>query len=247
MAFTRVRGAVRRRIQRARLSQVSRRVIDERLTYLNAAAMRVLEGQARRITKYGVHGDVLECGIALGGSAIMLASESRGRNFHGYDVFGMIPPPTASDPPEVHERYATIVSGASKGIRGDAYYGYRTDLYDEVLATFSDYGLPLGESVHLHSGLFEDTLHPTAPVALAHIDCDWHGPVKLCIERIWPHLAISGALIFDDYCHYGGCTQAVDEFVAATPDAKMVRSKPNAIVKRTSLGAARRSRREKSS
>ncbi|WP_352750147.1 hypothetical protein [Mesorhizobium sp. M0701] len=45
-----------------------------------------------------VPGDFIEYGIALGGSAIYIASELDGdRHFHGYDVFGMIPSPTEQD------------------------------------------------------------------------------------------------------------------------------------------------------
>ena len=45
-----------------------------------------------------------------------------------YDVFGMIPPPGEKDGADVHQRYATIAGGASKGIGGETYYGYRDDL-----------------------------------------------------------------------------------------------------------------------
>ena len=49
-----------------------------------------------------------------------------------YDVFGMIPPPGERDGADVHQRYATIAAGASKGIGGETYYGYRDDLLAEV-------------------------------------------------------------------------------------------------------------------
>jgi asparagine synthase (glutamine-hydrolysing) len=61
----------------------------------------------------------IEAGCALGGSAILLATvKNRRRPLHLFDVFGMIPAPTAEDTQEVHDRYRTIVEGKSSGIGG---------------------------------------------------------------------------------------------------------------------------------
>lgn len=206
--------------------------MEERLTYLDRPKIEVLEESAREVQRGAVVGDFLEMGIALGGSAILLANlMERGRSFHGYDVFGMIPPPTAADPPAVHERYRTIAEGHSDGIGGDTYYGYLDDLHGRVVANCARYGQPVdGKRVQLHRGLFEDTLHPRSPVALAHVDCDWYEPVQLCIERIWPKLSRGGLMVFDDYNDYGGCTKAVDEFAAAQSDAILRQQSPSAIL-----------------
>ena len=112
----------------------------------------------------------------------------------------------------MHERYRVISNGESRGIGGDTYYGYRPDLYEFVGQKFSEFGVPLSESIRLHEGLFEDTLLPSRPVALAHIDCDWHDPVALCLDRIYPHMSRGGFLVIDDYYSYGGCTVATDRF-----------------------------------
>lgn len=203
-----------RRLERS-LSPVARAVRERRLTYLRPERLRALERCAARVNRKRLPGDFLEAGLALGGSAVVLASRmGRGRTFHGYDVFGMIPPPSERDPAEVHERYETIVSGGSQGIRGDLYYGYRDDLYEHVARTFAAFGLPVGERVRLYKGLFEETLHPRGPVALAHIDSDWFDPVDLCLRRIAPHLSRGGAMVLDDYDDYGGCRDAADAFLA---------------------------------
>lgn len=220
---------------------MARSVHEERLTYLSAQKLLSLERLARSVKRAQppVAGSFLECGVALGGSGIVLAMAmdrprpDEARRFDGYDVFGMIPPPTDADPPEVHERYRIIRSGESEGIGGDPYYGYEEDLLGKVTAAFKAHGVAVGERVRLHRGLFEDMLHPDGAVALAHIDCDWYEPVKLCIDRIWPCLTVGGYIAFDDYHDYGGCTQAVDEFVAATRDAKFERFTPHAVLTKT--------------
>lgn len=214
------------------ISPLAERVVAANLTYLDQAKIMLLESSMREVERRRVRGDLLEMGIALGGSGIILTGQMKsGRRYHGYDVFGMIPPPSEADPPAVHERYRTIAAGRSEGIGGDVYYGYLDDLYDRVATNFADFGQPVdGERVQLHRGLFAETLHPSGPVALAHVDCDWYEPVRLCIERVWPHLQPGGLMIFDDYTEYGGCTRAVDEFTAAEADATLRASEPSAVV-----------------
>ncbi len=67
-------------------------------------------------------------------------------------------------------------------------------------------------NVHLIKGLFEDTLICKQPVALAHIDCDWYDSVMVCLERIVPMLTPGGVLVIDDYEHWSGCREAVEEY-----------------------------------
>lgn len=215
------------------LSDVARRVVQARLTYLGPAKLRNLEACLRRIEADAVPGDCLEFGVALGGSAI-LATMLMGneRNFVGYDVFGLIPPPSERDDHRAHERYAVIASGQSEGIGGDPYYGYEPDLLAKVRGNFAAFGLEVdGRRIRLVPGFFADTL-PFAgdgPVAFAHIDCDWYDPVMLCLEHSYRRLSPGGFIILDDYNDYGGCRRATDEFVARHADLRPVDVAYNAV------------------
>ena len=141
-----------------------------------------------------------------------------------YDVFGIIPSPSDKDGADIHARYAVITSGAAKGIDGDAYYGYEMNLMDKVDSTFAAFGVRTGENdIHLVAGLFEDTIRPDGPVALAHVDGDWYESVKLCLDRIWPVLSPGGVIVIDDYDHWSGCRTAVDEFLATSPNCRTER------------------------
>lgn len=214
------------------LSPLAAEVRRRNLTYLSDVRLEALERYATEAAKLG--GDFLEAGVALGGSAVVLASHRPdGAAFRGYDVFATIPPPGERDDEHSHERYAVIASGRSEGIGGEEYYGYRPDLYAEVSQTFAEFGMPVdGERVVLVRGLFEETLHPPASVALAHIDSDWYDPVKLCLERIYPQLLDGGYVILDDYADYGGCRTATDEFMAQHPDLRVVEQPANAVLRR---------------
>lgn len=202
--------------QRA-LSPTAKAVRERRLTYLTPRRLLDLQSCMATVNAEGVPGDVLECGVALGGSAVLLATlKGDGRAFHGYDVFGLIPPPGPNDPPEAHERHAVITAGASRGLGGDVYYGYQDDLMAKVADAFASFGLdvtPTG-SVQLHRGLFEDTLVVDGPVAFAHVDSDWFDPVDTCLRRIGPHLQPGGFIVLDDYADYGGAREAADAYVA---------------------------------
>ena len=214
------------------VSPLARRIKDARLTYLSDGKISAIETALADVCRRGVPGAFIECGIALGGSAILIAATMpHGREFHGYDVFGMIPPPTSEyDDETSRARYKTIESGRSTGIGGDVYYGYIDNLYDRVVDNFARFGLTVdAECIALHRGLFEETLHPPLPVAFAHIDCDWYDPVKMCLQRIIPQLSSGAYVVLDDYNDYVGCRRATDEILAGRDDLEIIATAPNFI------------------
>ena len=169
------------------------------------------------------------------------ALKPAGRPFDSYDVLGMIPAPTADDPPEVHARYQVIREGKATGIGGDTYYGYRDDLRDFVAAQLSAFGTPCDtHAIRLVPGLLQETLHVDAPVAFAHIDVDWYDPVRTALARILPWLSPGGSVVLDDYHDWGGCRRAVDEFLASAGDAFEASSEcgPLRLQRRTGLTPA---------
>jgi len=207
---------------RRKLGDASRAVLADHLTYLSPEKLQRIEAALARIDRDRIAGDILEFGVALGGSGILLAGHARnGRNFHGFDVFDMIPPPTSDkDDDKSRERYEAIKSGRSQGIHGDEYYGYRDNLFETVKDSFARHGRPVdGVSVQLHKGLFEETWPKIeiGPVAFAHVDCDWYEPVRYCLHVVADRLSIGGAMVIDDYHDYGGAHAAVDEFLLARP------------------------------
>jgi predicted O-methyltransferase YrrM len=201
-----------------------RRVRAEQLTYLDSEALSDLRQRAKGLSA-GIPGGIIEAGCALGGSAIVLArSKEHSRDLFIYDVFGMIPAPTEKDGSDVKERYDVIASGKSEGIGSDKYYGYEPDLLAKVEENFERFDVPFAaNSVHLVKGLFEETMHPSGPIALAHIDGDWYDSVKVCLDRIWPFLSKGGALVIDDYYTWSGCRSAVDDFLITAQNCHVER------------------------
>lgn len=201
-------------------SSLVRQVRKRRLTYLGYDALSDLERTIRRLDAAHVPGIIVEAGCALGGSTVVLGTAKHPeRTLRVYDVFGMIPPPSAADGADIHARYETITKGESQGIGGDRYYGYEDNLRDKVADTLRSFGLDLKAlRIELIQGLFQDSLQVDEPVALAHIDADWYESVMTCLERIVPHLSPGGVLVVDDYDHWSGCRKAVDAYFADKRD-----------------------------
>ena len=201
----------------AEVEETIARVREEHLTYLKPAHLRRLAASVLDAERRGLPGLVVEAGTALGGSAIVMAAAKRPeRRMKVYDVFGMIPPPTAQDGPDVHARYERIAGGGAKGVGGQVYYGYRDDLLEQVAGSFARHGVPVDEhGVDLVRGLFEDTIDLDEPVAVAHLDGDWYASTMTCLTRIAPLVVPGGRIVLDDYYRWSGCRDAVDEYFAA--------------------------------
>lgn len=191
-------------------------VLEADLTYLDRDALLDLSDTVEGIERAGVPGILLEAGTARGGSALVIAAAKRPeRALHLYDTFSLIPPPSDRDGSDVQERYEVIASGRATGPGGSRYYGYEEDLLGQIKATFAEHGYPAERhEVRFVQGLYEDTLHPEEPVALAHVDSDWYESVLTCLERVAPRLSVGGRLVIDDYGTWSGAKEAVDEYFA---------------------------------
>ena len=220
-AKTRAYAAWRRR-RDPRGAELARRLRADKLTFLGTVPLLDLRQRVLQADRRGIPGALVEAGCALGGSALLMAlSKSPTRELFVHDVFSTIPAPSEKDGADVHRRYETIISGEAKGFGGDAYYGYQPDLRDRVAESFASFGVPTDENrVHLVQGLFEDTIHPEGPVAVAHIDGDWYESTKVCLERLWPALPPGGVAVIDDYGAWSGCRTAVDEFLNGRHDVR---------------------------
>src|SRR3546814_15942398 len=83
-------------LDKMRLSETARRIREERLTYLPVRKLVRIEAALAEVKRRNVSGDIVEFGVAMGGSAILMAREtSAARPFFGMDVCALIPPPTA--------------------------------------------------------------------------------------------------------------------------------------------------------
>lgn len=208
---------IRAAVNLTRVSPLARRIKRERLTFLSGSKLLFLEKRLNDVAD--IDGEYLEFGVALGGSAVLIANcaKLQDRRFKGFDVFGMIPrPDSEKDDESARDRYRIISEGRAIGHAGETYYGYRPNLLAEVSETLNDHGLPLSENVRLIEGLFENTWADAnvQSVAFCHIDCDWYQPVRFALEVVGPIISVGGIIVIDDYYAWRSARLAADEFLA---------------------------------
>jgi hypothetical protein len=209
------------------------------LTYCGRPGkLETVHEAARSVEAAKVPGIFVEAGVAMGGSAIVIAkTKAPGRELRLFDVFEMLPPPSENDDPKSHEVYRNFVSGNVATPVDRNYVSHASDLLAFTRDNMRRMGVdPETENIRFVKGLYEDTLRIDEPIAFAHIDCDWYDSVKLCIERLAGRMSPGGIMLFDDYNSFQGCRRAVDEWLAADPRFRIVHSGWTVAVQRVPSG-----------
>jgi O-methyltransferase len=163
----------------------------------------------------GVPGAIVECGVWRGGSMMaaaltLLRLGVTDRELYLYDTFAGMPPPSEVDTTRSGERATDLLAEHAED--EDSHIWAIASLAD-VRAAVLSVGYP-EQRIHFVEGLVEDTLPAAAPaeVALLRLDTDWYQSTKHELEQLYPRLAPGGVLILDDYGHWQGARQAVDEY-----------------------------------
>jgi hypothetical protein len=147
-----------------------------------------------------IPGDIVECGVAHGGSAAMMALTlgNQSRRLWLFDTFEGLPAPTEADP---DRHIASLYTGAFCAS------------VEEVQSSLQKLGI--ASTATIVPGLFQDTLPQwgTRPIALLHVDGDWYESVKATLNNLYDHVSPGGVIQFDDYGHWAGAGRAVDEFM----------------------------------
>lgn len=188
LRFGRLVESVKRGVDRAQW-------VDE--LRLWSIAARVIE----RI-EANVPGALVECGVAKGTSASVLAwaSQEFQRSLWLFDTFAGLPP---AGPVDVREH--GDLSKYTGGCCGDL----------KTVKTYLATHWPRAR-IHLRPGLFEDILPAEAltvgAVAFLHADGDWYDSTRSIITNFENSLSAGAAIVFDDYGHWKGCERAVEEW-----------------------------------
>lgn len=205
------------KVQRLRAS------LTRRLLPYSMGGHRALENAfdvTAMVEKRKIPGALVECGVAQGGTAAMMAMTSRAlgsgrRQNWWFDSYEGLPEPTPED--YVDGRAGEFIRPLPKG----SCLGTVEQV--EELA-FDTLDLPR-EDVHLVKGWFQDTVPPArdkvGPIAVLRLDGDWYESTKVPLDNFYDRLSPGGFVIVDDYATCFGSRRAVDEFRAerniATP------------------------------
>jgi hypothetical protein len=172
----------------------------------------------RYIATNKIEGDIVECGVWRGGSmmaamSVLLELGDDSRHFHLFDTFEGMAEPTEKDVMYDGQSAKTLID-RDKAAHG-ADHNWCVAGIDDVRQNVYSTGYSK-ERIHFIKGKVEETLPGNAPekIALLRLDTDWYKSTAHEMTHLYPRLSENGVLIIDDYGHWQGARQAVDEYFA---------------------------------
>ena len=160
-----------------------------------------------------IPGVLIECGVAEGGTAAMLALANKKvgkfiRTKYFFDSYEGLPEPTKED--YIDGKSGNFIRPLPKGSCLGTLEQV-TDLMHNTLGMTKD-------EVHLIKGWFQDTVPLYKDkignaIAVLRLDGDWYESTKIPLENFYDKLSFGGIVIIDDYFTCFGAKLATDEYM----------------------------------
>lgn len=182
-------------------------------TMTSVSRMYALYNAIDYVVRAHIPGDIVECGVWRGGSSMLAAlvlkqSGQTGRELFLYDTYEGMTEPGGRDIDRFRQPAKLQLERATKD---DLIWAYAAlqDVRTNLLST----GYP-AEKLNFVKGKVEDTIPSTAPeqIALLRLDTDWYESTYHELIHLFPRLTAGGVLILDDYGHWAGAREAVDQY-----------------------------------
>lgn len=187
-------------------------------TMTSATRLWSLIQAVRFLERERISGDFVECGVWRGGSVMAMAAallecDSTQRGLWLYDTFQGMTQPTQRDI-EVASGVAAATLLETTEV-GDGNNVWCVASIDDVRANLLSTGYPREQCTFV-TGDIVQTLKESRPesIALLRLDTDWYESTKASLVALYPILAVGGICILDDYGHWQGARDAVDEYFA---------------------------------
>lgn len=169
------------------------------------------------VVRNRIAGDIVECGVWRGGSMMAIArtlaqAGETTRALHLFDTFEGMTEPTPRDVSLLGHSASQLMRTER---RSDESSVWCLASLEEVRCNMASTGYP-AELIRYVQGRVEDTIPAHAPraIALLRLDTDWYESTRHELEHLFPRLVRGGVLILDDYGHWKGAKEAVDEYFA---------------------------------
>ena len=170
------------------------------------------------IEQAGIPGAIVECGVWRGGSMMLVAHRllalgRSDRDLYLFDTYEGLPRPDEAKDVDVWGNRA--IDGWLPRQTSEESSHWAEASLEDVRNNLLSTGYP-EKRLHFVKGMVERTIPETAPAAIAllRLDTDWYASTKHEMEHLFPRLARNGVLIIDDYGHFEGARQAVDEYIS---------------------------------
>jgi hypothetical protein len=141
----------------------------------------------------------------------LMETGDENRHLYLFDTYEGMPSPSDRDISDQGESAADMLRNEDKE---DSESVWCVATLDEVRKVIGGVGYACTK-VHFVKGRVEETLPKMAPerIALLRLDTDWYESTRHEMEHLFPKLSSGGVLIIDDYGHWRGARQAIDEYI----------------------------------
>ena len=170
------------------------------------------------VARENIPGAIVECGTWLGGGMMGVARwlQAQGReprDLYLCDTFAGHPKPDAKIDIDIHG--VPAIRHWEKFKVSETESNWAVAEIEAVRANMASTGYS-PEHMHFVKGRVEDTLPAgiSGPVSILRIDTDWYASIIHIMRALYDRIPVGGVLIFDDYGHFAGARQAVDDFYA---------------------------------
>lgn len=170
------------------------------------------------VTKHQIPGDIVECGVWRGGSMMAIAYtllelKDTSRDLYLFDTFEGMSQPDEKDVSVTGSSAETLMK---KNRKTDPNSVWCYAPLEAVQLAIHGVGYP-PDKVHFIKGKVEDTIPDHAPesISLLRLDTDWYESTRHEMIHLFPRISPGGVIIIDDYGHWLGARQAVDEYLEA--------------------------------
>ncbi len=170
----------------------------------------------RYIVANEISGDIVECGVWKGGSIMAIAYTliqlSKGdRHLYLFDTFEGMTEPSDKDISNSGEYASDLLKKSKKEDQKSIWcYSNIEEVRTSVLSTGYSH-----DKIHFIKGKVEDTIPEQAPklISLLRLDTDWYESTRHELIHLFPRIAPFGVIVIDDYGHWQGVREAVDEYI----------------------------------
>ena len=170
----------------------------------------------KHIKHHNIDGDIVECGVWKGGNIIcaslMCDRLEMKKNLWAYDTYeGM------SEPEDI-DICLVNSSPAQPQYEANQQENINTWCYSSLEEVRQNFNRELTSTEHIKmiKGPVEQTLNDghniPQNISILRLDTDWYQSTKKELDVLYPKLQSGGVLIIDDYGHWKGSRQAVDEY-----------------------------------
>lgn len=186
-------------------------------TLTNPERIVSLTRSVEYIEKNGIEGSIVECGVWKGGSVMAILKmlfklDSTEREIFLYDTFEGMSKPTEKDKSVRGESAINAFDSKDEVWKKIECFSH----LEEVQKNVNSIGYPV-DKLHFIKGKVEETIpndRTPEKISLLRLDTDWYESTLHEMEELFPRIVSGGIIIIDDYGHWQGCKEAVDQYIA---------------------------------